>query len=232
MTEALLFTMKKFILLVLIAVFGLQLRAAEQFDELDLRGGWELVSYTGTYDLFTTPYLDGDGDESYKDLPISDCKYLYLEDSVYADKYNYTTDNWSTYIFGISDFNPNNDYNDWFCISGLFSRQGLPSIVDDNDIQIITDYFISNNNKLHIQLPPTSLHFIIESFTDTEMHLKSFDGKFSAHYKRISSPANVNALTVQSTSEEIYNLNGIKTPTLSKGINIIRRGKKVKKNIL
>lgn len=49
---------------------------------------------------------------------------------------------------------------------------------------IITDYFISNNNKLHIQLSTTTLHFVIESLTSTEMLLKSFDEKFTATYKR------------------------------------------------
>ncbi|MDE6717850.1 MAG: hypothetical protein K2J70_06630, partial [Muribaculaceae bacterium] len=67
--------MKKILFFVVIALCGLKMKAAEQFDELNLRGGWELVSYTGSYDVFTTPDAFGDA------IPaISDCKYLYVGD--------------------------------------------------------------------------------------------------------------------------------------------------------
>lgn len=224
--------MKKIFLLVMIAVFGLQMKAADQFDEIDLRGGWELVSYSGDYGLFTTPDLAGDSDYEGTSMAISDCKYLYLEDCIYVDEYNSTTDWYIESIIPLLNFTPSNKYNEWMCVAGSFTQRGLPPSSDENIGDIITDYFISNNNKLHIQLSATTLHFVIESLTSTEMRLKSFDGKFTATYNRISDPSNVNALTVQSTSEEIYNINGIKTRTPSKGINIIRRGKKVTKKIL
>lgn len=208
------------------------MKGAEQFDELDLCGGWELVSYTGNYAVFTTPYLNGDIEEEKPCTRISDCKYLYLEDCIYADEYNYTTDSDIAHIFPLSDFTPNNKYNEWFCVSGSFTKQGLPPTSDENDIHVITDYFISNNNKLHIQLYTTTLHFIIESLTATDMRLKSPDGKFYANYKRISNPSNITELRAPDCiAEETYNLNGIKTNPTTKGVKIIRRGKEVSKRI-
>ncbi len=204
----------------MIAVFGLQMKAADQFDEIDLRGGWELVSYSGDYYLFTYPYV------SEYEGSFSEFKYMILDNFILASDYDYD------YIINLPEFTPSSKYEEWLCIGGFFSTKGSGNQTRDGFMEdIIMDYFISNNNKLHIQLSATALHFVIESLTSTEMRLKSFDGKFTATYKRISDPSNVNALTVQSTSEEIYKLNGIKTRTPSKGINIIRRGKKVTKNI-
>ena len=218
--------MRKLALILLLTVIGLQVKAAEQFDELNLRGRWELISYNGAYDLFTFPYF-----YEYSQSSIADCKYLTFEDLVLAYEYDLDNDSDTGVVLGLSEFSPNSKYNEWACFSGIFTKQEPNQIMNDGDMILVTDYYITNNNKLHIDLASAALRFVIESFTENELHLKSFDGKFTANYRRVSNPTTIKEVHVQSNLKEIYNINGLRKHSLSKGVNIVRNGKEVRKVI-
>lgn len=220
MTEALLFKMKKFILLVVIAVFGLQMKAAEQFDELDLRGGWELVSFTGNNDLFTTP-----GVVSEDGPALSKCKYLYFGELVNP---NYEI---VAHLPGLAHPVTLDAIN----LYGVFYTPQLEEVGEENDDEWIgiSDYLISNGNKFHIFFYGYgSIHFVITSLTAEELTVKSYDGNLTANYKRISNPSNVKELTASASApQETYDLNGTKADSSTKGVKIIRRGEQVSKEI-
>ena len=206
------------------AVFGLQMNAAEQFDELNLRGGWELVSFTGNNDLFTTPGVLTDEGPA-----LSKCKYLYFGEMVNTD-YE---------IVALLPGLAKPVTLDTFALYGVFYTPQLEEAGKDNHDEWIgiSDYLISNGNKFHIFTfgygsIHSSIHFVITSLTAEELTVKSYDGNLTANYKRISIPTNVKELTAPaSTAQETYDLNGTKTDASTKGVKIIRRGEQVLKVI-
>lgn len=212
--------MKKLLFLVMISLFGFQMKAADQFDELNLRGGWELVSYTGTYDLFTNP-------ESFWDMTpaISNCKYLYIGEIPVNE---------SEYIEVLFPGLTTSVELDTTCsYNGAFYKPEIEGADYTDEYWIgITDFSISNGNKLHLLFVPGAIHFVIESLTATELKIKSYDGNLTANYKRISNSSNVRELTAPASSkEEIYDLNGLKATSATDGVKIVRQGEKVTKEI-
>lgn len=224
--------MKKALLFLLLA-FIMQYAKAQEFNELDLLGSWELVSCEGTYPGFTTnPYADynvGDDYGDYDYVPASKCTYLYLGVVDNSVSLPGTTGSFNpaTVISGGMFYTENtnltateeNYYDDYENISEI----SLP----------ISDFSITNQNKLHI-IPGGWLdfRFVIESLTADEMKLKSYDGKCTVAYKRVKDPSKVKGVNIsEDSNEEYYNINGHRIAAPRKGVNIIRRGGKSSKHI-
>jgi hypothetical protein len=94
----------------------------------------------------------------------------------------------------------------------------------------INDFFISNNNKLHIIQESMTFHFIIEELTATTLKVKTYDGQSYSFTKDNSSSA-VRSLTLtRSADESTYNLSGQRVENVkSDGIYIQNGQKKVVK---
>ena len=92
----------------------------------------------------------------------------------------------------------------------------------------ILDFFISNNNKLHIIIGDDyGLRFIIESLSDTSMKLKSYDGATTIELTKESSTGIKEFHNSPNAESGIYNIEGKSVgTTTSDGIYIIN-GKKV-----
>lgn len=220
--------MKKAFLFFLLA-FIIQYAKAQEFNELDLLGSWELVSCEGTYPGFTTnPYADEPGDD-YDFFPVSKCTYLYLGVVDNSVSLPGTTGSFNpaTVISGGMFYPENtnltateeNYYDDYENISEI----SLP----------ISDFSITNQNKLHITTGwLIDFRFVIETLTGDEMKLKSYDGKCTVAYKRVKDPSKVKGVNVsEDSNEEYYNINGHRIAAPRKGVNIIRRGGKSSKHI-
>ncbi|MDE6295160.1 MAG: hypothetical protein K2M03_03765 [Muribaculaceae bacterium] len=212
---------KLFLIVALMASFAVA--RAEQYDELDLLGGWELVSCEGDYPLFT--YRD-----NFLDVGLSQCKYLYLG-MIYCEGGDCTEQ--PHILPGLTKPLPHESY-----ITG----NGLFYISEDkweseeynwhSDGIAIDNFFISSGKILNFyteELP--ALKFIITSLNDKELKLKSYDGKCTVVYKRISGANGVHGIAADNNdaNETYYNLNGIRRNAPEKGINIVRKGKTAKK---
>ena len=212
--------MKKLLFLVVFTLFGLQMKAADQFDELNLRGGWELVSYTGNYDLFTTQ-------EAFWDCTpaISECKYLYLGEMTLTPEENIKVNLPGVNNTVVLDYASS--------LNGIVYKPEVGDDEENDDFWIgITDFSISNGNKLHLLFNPGAIHFVIESLTANELKIKSYDGNLTANYKRVTNSSKVKELTSPASSkEEIYDLNGLKAASATDGVKIVRQGEKVTKEI-
>lgn len=202
---------------------------AEQFDEVKLMGSWELTSVEGDFPYFTDTFTwEGDYDEEGGNFAFADCKYLYLG----------TIDGQSvSNLLGIEDAID----SDFEWVNGLIYKPlkdwDVKDYFDSDFIDggMIYDFSITNGNKLHLMFYSgiPSLHFVIESMTDTELHLKSYDGKGKVVYKRVSTDlaiANVNAKT--DAPQGYYNLKGVKSTKPSHGVNIIRHKDFAKKIVV
>ena len=98
-------------------------------------------------------------------------------------------------------------------------------------IERVPDYYITNNNKLHIWIDDSFvMHLIIEELTATTLKVKTYDGQNYSFTKDNSSSA-VRSLTLtRSADESTYNLSGQKVENItSDGIYIKNGQKKVVK---
>ena len=91
----------------------------------------------------------------------------------------------------------------------------------------IVDFFISNNNKLHICVGDDyTLHFIIEELSASSMKLKTYDGQ-SYTFAKENSSTEVKPMTLTSSSDDsIYNLNGQKVEDAKANGVYIQNGQK------
>ena len=216
--------MKRTGIFILLAALNMTAMAAS-FNEEDLIGSWELISHDGTYPTFTTYPFTYDGDYSIVPPPAQ-CKYLYLgtlDASVSLPGTSGSLNNGTVFTGGL--IYPENtnltateewDYDDYENIFEI----AIP----------LEDFYISNENKLHITwMSGFANRFIIDQLDNQKMVLKSYDKKFTVTYQRVSS-SNVNAISdVNSDTTDYYNLQGMRLKNVAKGINIIHRnGKYIK----
>ena len=198
--------MKKYLFLLLALVSSFSLQAAD-YDETNLVGLWKLESFQGEYYPFSTNPDDWKSTPTYIYLgPISNSSQIPNEEweiDIDIDYFHYT----GGYIVA-------EDYG------------------DEDYAYAVKDFFISNGNKLHIVEDDMTFRFIIENLTAQELRLKSYDGKFMATYKRTDATS-VKSVEVSAapSTEEYYNLNGVKQPRPYHGVNIIRRGSHSSKEI-
>lgn len=228
----------KNLLLIVALVASFAVARAEQYDELDLLGGWELISCEGDYPLFTQP--------DRFDWSLSDCKYMYL--GVLFCPY-VETDHDDHILPGITNTMIGHDFstssngliykaeNKWYANENNNSGKYEGEFHLDSDGVRITNFFICGENKLNIVIQDVydcciSLKFIITTLNDKELSVKSYDGKCTVSYKRISGEiTGMNGIAADNNDavETYYDLNGIRRNIPEKGINIIRKGRTAKK---
>ncbi len=99
----------------------------------------------------------------------------------------------------------------------------------NHDRELISDYFISNGNKLHILLDPswseTSLRFIITELTDETMKLTSYDKKCTITLSKDTSGIDEVTSTITRSGQR-HNLMGQTVSKDYKGI-VFEDGKKL-----
>ena len=91
----------------------------------------------------------------------------------------------------------------------------------------ILDYFITNNNKLHIIVQDDyTLHFIIEELTSSSLKVKTYDGhRFT--FVKVNSSSSVKPMTqTHSADDSIYNLSGQKVEDVTTNGVYIQNGQK------
>lgn len=94
----------------------------------------------------------------------------------------------------------------------------------------INDFFISNNNKLHIIQESMTFHFIIEELTATTLKVKTYDGQSYSFTKDNSGSGVQSVRQTRSADESTYNLSGQKIEkATADGIYIQNGQKKVVK---
>ena len=91
----------------------------------------------------------------------------------------------------------------------------------------IHDYFISNNNKLHIaQSTGRTMHFIIEELTTTTLKISNYEGQ-SFTFTKVKSSTNIRSLAeTRNNKPTTYNLGGQKIEKVSTEGIYIQNGKK------
>lgn len=144
----------------------------------------------------------------------------------------------NSFPIGIRDFT--GFYLGYITLDGR--RRGASGYVfnfDDGDSlegirdEEILDFFISNNNKLHIIIGDDyCLRYVIEYLTENQMKLKAYDGSYSFIMGKDTSTTGVRSATqTQPTDFTVYDLNGKKVENIkTNGIYIQSGQKKVIKN--
>jgi hypothetical protein len=90
----------------------------------------------------------------------------------------------------------------------------------------INDFFISNNNKLHIVQESMTFHFIIEELTATTLKVKTYDGQ-SYSFTKDNSSAAVRAVDMtRSADNSTYNLSGQRVENVTTDGIYIQNGQK------
>ena len=90
----------------------------------------------------------------------------------------------------------------------------------------INDFFISNNNKLHIIQESMTFHFIIEELTATTLKVRTYDGQSYSFTKDNSSSAVQSVSMTRSADKSTYNLSGQKVENITADGIYIQSGQK------
>lgn len=189
--------MKKFYLFVLLLVSAISTNA-QTFDEADLVGTW------------TTTGLD------YAPLGITNIESITLGDGLYGDIDD--IDDYKFYACGmikLTEKDPN------------YARYGYDEETTRECKRSILDYFIINNNKLHIIVDEYyTLHFIIEELTATTLKVKTYGGKSYTFTKDNSSNAVQSVNMTRPADESTYNLSGQEVENITADGIYIQNGQK------
>ena len=91
----------------------------------------------------------------------------------------------------------------------------------------IPDFFISNNNKLHIIVGDNyALRFVIEELTSSSLKAKTYDGH-RLTFSKVHSSSGVKPMTQTNSADgSIYNLNGQKVEDVTTNGVYIQNGQK------
>ena len=188
---------------------------AQDLNEVNLLGQWQISSVNGEYYGFTERY---GADHS----PLTSFKYLYLG--------TLTPDT------QLPDYGGEKGVPEYFeeMSGGCFYGNENPHSMYDQEVGI-HDFFISDKTKLHISINSYEnvLRFIIEDFNDEELHLKSFDGKCEVVYTRVQDISKLQSLEEATDKYGLtyYNLSGIGKSTPHEGVNIVMRDNKTSKEV-
>ena len=171
---------------------------AQSFDETDLTGTWITTGFT--YPAYEITNIES--------ITFGDDIYSYDKDSYPYDK-GYKT---------MSGFLKNLVYTSYS--SGTATTKTV-------EVGKIFDYFISNNNKLHIIYDDDfTLHFIIEELSATTLKVKTYDGQSFSFAKDNSSSAINSISNNRSADESTYNLSGQKVENITANGIYIQNGQK------
>lgn len=207
-------TMRKILMLMLMVVSGLCARA-EQYDEVNLLGAWEVTERVGESAVISA------FERNYQ------MNYLYIGE-MEQTYYDYGTDEEITEV----DWDVCGYPSDTIPPNGYWAEPAEDSSAGGNGNELM-DFFISNGNKLHLQFEHGTLRFIIESFTDSELKLMTYDKKFRMTLKRISSPNKVAEVNAASAIPNgIYDLNGTAVKNPEKGIYVVKTDKETSKRLI
>ena len=122
--------------------------------------------------------------------------------------------------------------------AGLYTRNdrtvytnGLITVIDEERDRIVMervpDYYITNNNKLHIWLDDSfALQFIIEELTPTTLKVRTYDGQSYSFTKDSSSSAVQSVSVTRPADESTYNLSGQKVENITADGIYIQNGQK------
>ena len=93
--------------------------------------------------------------------------------------------------------------------------------------KIILDYFITNNNKLHIIVQDDyTLHFVLESSTSSSLNVKTYDGQSYSFTKDNSGSGVQSVRQTRSADESTYNLSGQNVENVTADGIYIQNGQK------
>ena len=90
----------------------------------------------------------------------------------------------------------------------------------------VTDYYITNNNKLHVCISNYALQFIIEELTPTTLKVKTYDGQSYSFTKDNSSAAVRSVSATRSADGSTYNLSGQRVENATTDGIYIQNGQK------
>lgn len=125
--------------------------------------------------------------------------------------------------------------------AGLYTRNdkpiytcGLITVTETNKngeeqtvIERVPDYYITNNNKLHIWIDDSFvMHLIIEELTATTLKVKTYDGQSFSFTKENSSASVRAASLTRSADDSTYNLSGQKIESITADGIYIQNGQK------
>lgn len=117
------------------------------------------------------------------------------------------------------------DGDEWLCAGCLGECK-----TNDEDGAIWTwtkmpifDFFVSNNNKLHINAFDGNIRLVIKEWKDGVMKLETYDGKTKIELKKDTSAVN-SVVTETPDNRSIYDINGRKVRTTEKG-NVYIKGR-------
>lgn len=156
---------------------------------------------------WTTTGLD------YAPLGFTNIESITLEDGLYEDGY----DDYKFYACGI------------MALTKKDPNYGRPGYEEEESttIERILDYFITNNNKLHIIVEDDyTLHFIIEELTATTLKVKTYGGKSYTFTKDNSSNAVQSVNMTRPADESTYNLSGQEVENITADGIYIQNGQK------
>ena len=114
---------------------------------------------------------------------------------------------------------------------GIMTVTTIEEYGEKTAIERVPDYYISNNNKLHIWVDDSyAMHLIIEELTPTTLKVRTYDGQSYSFTKDNSSSVVQSVSMTRSADESTYNLSGQKVENITAdGIYIQNGQKKVMK---
>ena len=170
---------------------------AQSFDETDLIGTWTTTGF------------------AYPAYKITNIESITLGDGMYDNGKG---------LDPMSGFLKNVTYTDY--------RYNIDTEAYDleetrtSEMRAVTDFFISNNNKLHIvQDDNYVLHFIIEELTATTLKVKTYDNLSYTFTKESATPVK-SAVKPRSADASTYNLRGQKVEKVTADGVYIQKGQK------
>lgn len=185
--------MKKIILLLVGLVATFCVASAQNYDEVQLLGKWNVVSLDGSPNDLVVKFSS---------ISFGDC--------IMHDEDNYGDLVASGIMYGV------------FCTDPYF---------EDDSMQPIWDFWISNGNKLHIMFKDSfdspSFRFVIDELNDDKMVLHTFDNKCQLMLSRVKDGDLTSVSSVVNDNmdqmDAIYTIGGVKVETPKSGINIVRK---------
>lgn len=121
------------------------------------------------------------------------------------------------------------EYEDWVNRASGVVKSLRHDEESESEDEFVLDYFISNNNKLHIVLESYeyALRFVIEELTATSLKVRTYDGACSICFTKNDMPSAVNAVQAATARKTAgYNLKGQKISRPQPRSVYVRNGEK------
>ena len=147
---------------------------------------------------------------AYAPYKITNIESITLGDDCYESEKTYKKSCWSGFFKNLTRVNYNNGEEE----TRTYEKEQ------------INDFFISNNNKLHIVQESMTLHFIIEELTATTLKVKTYDGQSYTLTKDNSSAAVRSVSAPRSADGSTYNLSGQRVENVTTDGIYIQNGQK------